>query len=33
VFDGWANSEAMNNGSHPAAQFCCGLIIGGYDDW
>ena len=33
VFDGWANSEARNNASHPAAQFCCGLTIGGYDDW
>ncbi|MFN9872303.1 MAG: hypothetical protein ACK55E_12805 [Cyanobacteriota bacterium] len=33
VFDGWANSEAMNNASHPAAQFCCGLTIGDYDDW
>jgi hypothetical protein len=33
VFDGWANSEAMNNASHPAAQFCCSLTIGGYDDW
>jgi hypothetical protein len=33
VFDGWANSEAMNNASHPAAQFCRGLSIAGYDDW
>lgn len=33
VFDGWANSEAMNNTSHPAAQFCRGLSIAGYDDW
>jgi hypothetical protein len=33
VYDGWANSEAMNNASHPAAQFCCSLNIGGYDDW
>ena len=33
VYDGWANSEAMNNASHPAAQFCCSLTIGGYDDW
>ena len=33
VFDGKANSEAMNNASHPAAQFCCSLTIGGYDDW
>jgi hypothetical protein len=33
VFDGWANSEAMNNASHPAAQFCRSLSIAGYDDW
>jgi hypothetical protein len=33
VFDGLANSEAMNNASHPAAAFCCGLTINGYDDW
>ena len=33
MFDGWANSEAMNNASHPAAQFCRTLTIGGYDDW
>lgn len=33
VYDGWANSEAMNNASHPAAQFCRALTIGGYDDW
>ncbi|MFU8886240.1 MAG: hypothetical protein ACNA8O_12385 [Cyanobacteriota bacterium] len=33
VFDGWANSEAMNNASHPAAQFCRSLVIAGYDDW
>jgi hypothetical protein len=33
VFDGWANSEAMNNASHPAALFCRSLSIGGYDDW
>ena len=23
----------MNNASHPAAQFCEGLSIGGYSDW
>ena len=33
VFDGWANSEAMNNTSHPAARFCRTLSISGYDDW
>lgn len=31
--DGPSNSSAMNNGSHPAAQFCEGLSIGGYTDW
>jgi hypothetical protein len=32
VYDGWANSEAMNNASHPAAQFCRSLNISGYDE-
>jgi hypothetical protein len=32
-FDGAANSANMNNASHPAAQFCEGLSIGGYSDW
>jgi hypothetical protein len=31
--DGPANSTAMNNASHPAAQFCEGLTIGGFSDW
>jgi hypothetical protein len=31
--DGPANSAAMNNASHPAAQFCEGLTIGGFSDW
>ena len=31
--DGPTNSANMNNGSHPAAQFCEGLTIGGYSDW
>ena len=31
--DGPSNSAAMNNASHPAAQFCEGLSIGGYSDW
>jgi hypothetical protein len=31
--DGLTNSNAMNNASHPAAQFCRGLTIGGYSDW
>lgn len=31
--NGPANSTAMNDASHPAAQFCEGLTIGGYSDW
>jgi hypothetical protein len=31
--DGLSNSNAMNNSSHPAAQFCRALTIGGYSDW
>jgi len=33
TFDGAANSANMNNASHPAAQYCEGLTIGGYSDW
>ena len=33
VIDGPANSAAMNNASHPAAQFCEGLTSGGFSDW
>jgi hypothetical protein len=33
VIDGPSNSSAMNNASHPAAQFCEGLTIGGFSDW
>lgn len=33
VIDGPGNSASMNNASHPAAQFCEGLTIGGYSDW
>ena len=33
TIDGPANSAAMNDASHPAAQFCEGLTIGGYSDW
>jgi hypothetical protein len=33
VIDGPANSLAMNDASHPAAQFCEGLTIGGFSDW
>jgi len=32
-FDGAANSANMNNASHPAAQYCEGLSIGGFTDW
>lgn len=31
--DGPANSAAMNDVYHPAAQFCEGLTIGGFSDW
>lgn len=31
--DGPANSAAMNNSTHPAAQFCEGLTVGGFSDW
>lgn len=33
VCDGFANSEALNNSQHPAAQFCRGLDIDGFTDW
>lgn len=33
VINGPANSSTMNNASHPAAQFCEGLTIGGFSDW
>lgn len=33
LIDGPTNSANMNNASHPAAQFCEGLTIGGYSDW
>lgn len=33
VIDGPTNSANMNDASHPAAQFCEGLTIGGYSDW
>jgi hypothetical protein len=32
-FNGSVNSANMNNASHPAAQYCEGLTIGGYSDW
>lgn len=31
--NGNTNSSAINNASHPAAQFCEGLSIGGFTDW
>ena len=31
--DGLTNSNTINDASHPAAQFCRGLTIGGYTDW
>ncbi|WP_313327328.1 phage tail-collar fiber domain-containing protein [Stutzerimonas balearica] len=33
IFDGWANSNAMNNSSHPAARHCRTYTGGGYTDW
>jgi len=33
VIDGPSNTSAMNNATHPAAQFCAGLSIGGFTDW
>lgn len=33
VIDGPGNSASMNDASHPAAQFCEGLTIGGFSDW
>jgi hypothetical protein len=33
TFDGAANSANMNDASHPAAEYCEGLTIGGYSDW
>ena len=33
VINGPTNSANMNNASHPAAQFCEDLTIGGFSDW
>lgn len=33
VNDGWANTRSMNNSSHPAAQYCRNIAVGGYTDW
>ena len=32
-YDGAANTANMTNTSHPAANYCAGLSIGGYSDW
>jgi hypothetical protein len=32
-WDGWTNTNNMNNSTHPAAQFTRLLTINGYDDW
>jgi hypothetical protein len=33
VIDGPDNTANMDNSTHPAAQFCAGLVTGGYSDW
>lgn len=33
VITGPSNSAAMNDASHPAAQFCEAVSVGGYSDW
>lgn len=33
IDDGRANTEALNDAGHPAAQWCRGLDIGGETDW
>ena len=33
TFDGAANTAAMANTSHPAANYCANLTIGGFSDW
>ena len=33
LYDGFANSESINDSDHPAAQFCRRLDIGGFTDW
>ena len=33
LWDGWTNTNNMNNSTHPAAQFTRSLNINGYDDW
>ena len=31
--DGWANTNAINDASHPAAKYCRDYRGGGFDDW
>ena len=33
LWDGAANTQALLDGDHPAAKFCAGLKIGGFEDW
>ena len=33
VNNGWANTAAMNNADHPAAQYCRSLTVGSFTDW
>ena len=33
VNDGWANTNAMNDTEHPAAQYCRNLNVGEHTDW
>ena len=33
LIDGSLNTNNMNNASHPAAQFCKSLSVGGFTDW
>jgi len=33
VIDGPSNSATMNDATHPAAQFCEGVTVGGFSDW
>lgn len=33
VYNGAANSAALNSASYPAVQYCKGLTINGYTDW
>jgi hypothetical protein len=33
TINGPSNSATMNDATHPAAQFCEGLTIGGFSDW